>query len=168
MQPSDLHRSSNWNHHVAYVGTHKPPILSIAALDTKTHTLCSRSSRLIVGLNGQLKSLYVCVCANQPKRCISFQQRIKRQLHYSRKRAPYLATPSKYIQDFSQEITLSIEFSTTTSSSIYYKTTVAKLHENTKIWSRPTLVQQSAIEIEDAIERKRKRETEIVQEEAHK
>ena len=64
-QPSDLHRSSNWNHQMAYVGTHKPPILSIAALDTKTHTLCSRSSRLIVGLNGQLKSLCVCVQINQ-------------------------------------------------------------------------------------------------------
>ena len=90
--------------------------------------------------------------------CISFQQRIKKAARLQRKgRAPYLATPSKYIQDFSQEITLSIEFSTTTSSSIYYKTTVAKLHENTKIWSRPTLVQQSAIEREDAIERAKER-----------
>ena len=42
------------------------------------------------------------------------------------------------------------------------------MHENTKIWSRPTLVQQSAIEGEDAIERMRKKETVIVKEEAHK
>ena len=122
-----------------------------------THYVLDQVGLLLVLMDSSNPS--VCVCKSTKKMHLISTKNKKGSYTIVEKRAPYLATPSsKYIQDFSQEITLSIEFSTTTSSSIYYKTTVAKLHENTKIWSRPTLVQQSAIEREDAIESKRKKE----------
>ena len=118
-----------------------------------THYVLDQVGLLLVLMDSSNPS--VCVCKSTKKMHL-ISTKNKKGSYTIEKRAPYLATPSKYIQDFSQEITLSIEFSTTTSS-IYYKTTVAKLHENTKIWSRPTLVQQSAIEREDAIEREKER-----------
>ena len=121
-----------------------------------THYVLDQVGLLLVLMDSSNPS--VCVCKSTKKMHLISTKNKKGSYTIEKKGPLSCYSSSKYIQDFSQEITLSIEFSTTTSSSIYYKTTVAKLHENTKIWSRPTLVQQSAIEREDAIESKRKKE----------